>query len=232
MFMKQKELFDYHQLEKSVLFRGIPAAEIEAILSETTHRVRAYESGELVFHLFEPAEKIGLILEGRVEVQKSFPNGSQVNVSVKETGELIGPAAVFSGKRRYPCDMMALAHTELLLFEREDLMELMRRDSRILDRLTGEIASAAYMLQERLELFSYSGIAQKAAFWLLIQARKTGKNKVRIPGSVSKWAMLMNVSRPSLHRELRKLEEAGIITYALPMITIIEQDALQEVLSQ
>ena len=44
--------------------------------------------------------------------------------------------------------------------------------------------------------------------------------------------MLMNVSRPSLHRELRKLEEAGIITYAPPMITIIDADALQDVLSQ
>jgi Mn-dependent DtxR family transcriptional regulator len=44
--------------------------------------------------------------------------------------------------------------------------------------------------------------------------------------------MLMNVSRPSLHRELRKLEEAGIIAYVPPMITIIDADALQDVLSQ
>ena len=44
--------------------------------------------------------------------------------------------------------------------------------------------------------------------------------------------MLMNVSRPSLHRELRKLEESGIITYAPPMITIIDTDSLQNVLSQ
>ena len=44
--------------------------------------------------------------------------------------------------------------------------------------------------------------------------------------------MLMNVSRPSLHRELRKLEGAGIITYAPPMITVIDRDALQDVLSQ
>ena len=44
--------------------------------------------------------------------------------------------------------------------------------------------------------------------------------------------MLMNVSRPSLHRELRKLEEAVIIAYVPPMITIIDADALQNVLSQ
>ena len=42
----------------------------------------------------------------------------------------------------------------------------------------------------------------------------------------------MNVSRPSLHRELRKLEETGIIAYAPPVITIIDADALQDVLSK
>jgi hypothetical protein len=88
------------------------------------------------------------------------------------------------------------------------------------------------MLQQRLELFSYSGIAQKAAFWLLTQARQTGKDKVRIPGSVSKWAMLMNVSRPSLHRELKRLEIEGMIEYAPPVVTILNAKALQEVLSK
>ena len=59
------------------------------------------------------------------------------------------------------------------------------------------IASATYMLQQRLELLSYSGIAQKAAFWLLMQIRQTGKTAVKIPDSMSRWAMIMNVSRPS-----------------------------------
>ena len=95
-----------------------------------------------------------------------------------------------------------------------------------------EIASATYMLQQRLELMSYNGIAQKAAFWLLMQARQSGKDSVRIPDSVSKWAMLMNVSRPSLHREIKKLEEEGIISYSSGVVKILDSDALQEVLSR
>ena len=86
------------------------------------------------------------------------------------------------------------------------------------------------MLQQRLELLSYSGIAQKAAFWLLTQARQTNQNKVRIPESVSKWAMLMNVSRPSLHRELKRLESEGVIEYSPRLITILDGEALQNVL--
>ena len=74
-----------------------------------------------------------------------------------------------------------------------------------------ELATSTYMLQQRLELLSYSGIAQKAACFLLIQSRQTGKKVVRIPKSVSNWAMIMNVSRSSLHRELKKLETDGVV---------------------
>lgn len=86
------------------------------------------------------------------------------------------------------------------------------------------------MLQQRLELLSYNGIAQKAAFWLLIQAKQSGNDRIAIPESISKWAMIMNVSRPSLHRELRKLEDEGIISYSPPLIEILDHEALQGVL--
>ena len=101
---------------------------------------------------------------------------------------------------------------------------------RILENFTTEVATATYMLQQRLELLSYHGIAQKVAFWLLMQARQTGKSKIHIPESVSKWAMLMNVSRPSLHRELKRLEERGLLRYTPPAIEILDSDALQELL--
>lgn len=48
--------------------------------------------------------------------------------------------------------------------------------------------------------------------------------------SMSGWAELMNVSRPSLHRELKKMEDAGIISYNPPMITILDDEALTQVL--
>lgn len=109
---------------------------------------------------------------------------------------------------------------------------LMQKNMRILENFTTELASATYMLQQRLELFSYNGIAQKAACWLLMQARQTGSSTVQIPDSVSKWAMLMNVSRPSLHRELKRLEDTGILAYHLPTVSILDADALQDILGQ
>ena len=223
---------DYSVLENSTLFSGVTAAELRTALEETPHHIQCYDKGEILFHLMDPATRIGIILEGRVEAQKSFPNGSQVNVSIRVPGEIIGPAAVFSKSQRYPCDIVSLEPVTVMMFRKDDLLKLMQKNVRILENFTSEIASATYMLQQRIELFSYNGIAQKAAFWMLTQARQTGKDKVRIPGSVSKWAMLMNVSRPSLHRELKRMEDVGIISYDSPSIDILNPDKLQEVLGQ
>lgn len=219
-------------LEKSTLFRGVREADIRKTLEETPHRVLSYEKDETIFHMMDQAERVGIVLEGRAEAQKTFPNGTQINVSVRGPGELIGPAAVFSNRRRYPCDVVALEPVTVLMFRRADLLALMQRNPVILENMMTQIASATDMLQQRLELMSYSGIAQKAAFWLLMQARQTGKDRIRIPDSVSKWAMLMNVSRPSLHREIKRMEQDGIIRYSHPMIQICDQDALQDVLSR
>ena len=222
---------DYSVLEKSTLFQGVEAKVLRGYLEETPHHIQCYDKEETIFHLMDPALRIGIILEGRVEAQKSFPNGSQVNVSVRVPGQMIGPAAVFSKSQRYPCDLVALEPATIMMFRKEDLLSLMQKDVHILQNFTTEIASSTYMLQQRLELLSYSGIAQKAAFWLLMQVRQTGKTTVQIPDSMSRWAMIMNVSRPSLHREMKRLEEEGIIRYAGKSIDVLDQDGLQAVLS-
>ena len=223
---------DYSVLEKSTLFSGVPAKELRDDLEAAPHHIQCYDKGEIVFHLMEDANRIGVVLEGRVQAQKPFPNGSQINVSIRNPGELIGPAAVFSRSQKYPCDVVSLEPVTIMMFRREDILLLLQKDLRIMKNFMAELATATYMLQQRLELLSYSGIAQKAAFYLLIHTRQSGKNVIRIPDSVSNWAMIMNVSRSSLHRELKKLEAEGIISYDPPTVKIHDPERLQSVLSK
>ena len=221
---------EYSVLEKSALFTGVPADELLETFTTVPHRIQSYGKGETIFYSMEEATRIGLILDGSVQAQKLFPNGSQINVSVRKRGEMIGPAAAFARNQKYPCDIVSLEPSTIMMFSREDVLRLMQKDIRIMRNFMAELATASYMLQQRLELLSYSGIAQKAAFYLLIMSRQSGKAEIRIPGSVTSWAMSMNVSRPSLHRELRKLEAEGIISYAPPLIKINDFEALEEVL--
>lgn len=73
----------------------------------------------------------------------------------------------------------------------------------------------------------FHGIAQRIAFFLLNESLQSGKPAVPIPGSMTKWASMMNMSRPSLHRELRRIEGQGAIRVASSEVEIVDRAALE-----
>lgn len=222
---------NYAVLQKCSLFHGMTAEEIEGSLAAIPYHVEDYKKGMFIVFARDEARRVGVILSGRARVEKLFGAGSQMNVTVRTAGDMIGPAAVFSKAGKYPCDIVALEPTSILMIRKEDLLALMQRSSRMMTNFLGQLASAAYMLQQKIELLSYNGISQKIAFSLLMHQRQTGKSAFRIPSSVTNWAMMLNVSRPSLHRELKKMEESGLIRYAPPIIEMLDPDGLAALLS-
>lgn len=223
---------DYALLAACELFRGFAAPEIEALLRGVPFSLRRFEPGEIVYHFLTEAEHVGLILRGRVQAHKLYLNGGQVNLTVRAAGQLIGPVAAFSSARRYPFEVLALEPTEVLSCEKTAFLSLLHKDLRLLENFLRELTSAHFILQQRLELLTYRAIQEKVAFFLVMSALQGEQNAVRIPGSVSKWALTMNVSRTSLHRELKKMEARGLIRYAPPAIEILDKEGLKQLLEK
>lgn len=217
-------------LASSTLFSGLTPLQIQKLLQNTPHHLRTYQKNETIFYFLEPAHTIAILLKGQVQAQKTIPNGSQINVSSKNPGEILGSAAAFSKNNVYPCDVVAVQTSELLLFERTNFLQLLQSNTQVLSNFVSELSSLTYQLQLRIELLSYKGIAQKAAFWLLMQSAQNKSARVELPFSITQWARILNVSRTSLHRELKRLEERKIIVYSKDTIDIKNRAQLQAVL--
>ena len=119
---------------------------------------------------------------------------------------------------------------ELLLIERDEMLKLLQSNRVLLNNFITELSTATYQLQWRIELLSYTGIQQKIAFYLLSHSMQSRQDTVPLPDSITKWALSMNVSRPSLHRELKDMENRGYITVSAPFVTILNKDALMKVM--
>lgn len=65
-------------LEQSWLFRGLSAHQIQSLLSDIPYFTQNYEKDETIFYPLEMAGRIGVILRGKVQSYKLFPNGNQV----------------------------------------------------------------------------------------------------------------------------------------------------------
>ena len=48
------------------------------------------------------------LAKGQTSCGSAGEHGSQINVSIRNPGEMIGPAAVFSRNQKYPCDVVSL----------------------------------------------------------------------------------------------------------------------------
>ena len=220
----------YSALSSCHLFNGLSEQEIENLLSSVEYKLRSYEKEQAVFHLMDDADHVAIILQGSIQAQKIFPSGNAMQVTVGQRGDMLGQAAMFSEQRKYPCELIALEPSELLMLDRQNMLALLHADVRLLDHFLTELATATFQLQWRIELLSYPGIQQKIAFYLLSHAMREGTSVVPIPGSITKWALSMNVSRPSLHRELKVLEKQGLISVSAPKITIFDPNSLRELL--
>lgn len=223
---------DYSILEKSKLFRGLSAKEIKGSIGSISCYIKRFEEGETIYQFMAKADRIGIILKGSAQAQKIYPNGDQFNFSVRVAGDILGPAAAFSGVQRYPFEVKALESTESLVFERMGFLRLLQSNIRVMENFVSELASANFLLQQRLELLTYNAIQHKIAFYLLMASAESGRREVPIPGSMTRWALMMNVSRPSLHRELKKMEEKGLLCYLPPRIEIADLEELRKVLEQ
>lgn len=216
----------------SVLFENKTQDEIESALSSIEYIVKSYERGELIFRIDQSTKYIGIILDGSIEVQKNLASGKVISILYKRKGDLFGEGSVFSKATAYPCNIYSKTKSMILLISKENMLRLISNDTILLNNFLSSFANRVLLLNLKTELLSYSSIQQKIAFSLLylMDDCKSG-DTVTLPYSKKTWAEHLNVSRPSLFRELKILCSQKIIDIQSKTITILKEDALVNLLS-
>ena len=88
-------------LQKNMLFRNKSEQEITAILARISPSVRTYSRNEQIVREGEPADRMGIVITGIVEVQKMYSTGKVVTFRFS-TGSTFGEAVIFSKTNIYP----------------------------------------------------------------------------------------------------------------------------------
>ena len=224
-----KEITD--ALCRCALFNGVSKPEMKHILSTINYQIKEFDKNEFICRTDQYSVDIGIIISGYVEVQKILPSGNVICVFYKNRGEAFGGAVVFSRSAVYPCDVFSRDKSKILFFHKQGIFELCK-DALFAENLLGSFANRILYYEKRLELFSYSSIQKKIAFFLLDEQKTTGNSLIHLPFTKKTWAEYLNVSRPSLCRELKKLCNENIIKINGDQISVINEDRLIHLLQQ
>lgn len=219
-------------LFNSALFKNKSQKDITDLLASMNYGIKKYQKNETILSVDEPTHSIGIILSGKIEIQKNFASGKIVTISHKEDGDLFGEGSVFSKASTYPCNIFAKTNVTALFITKSVMLTLISNDVILLDNLLNSLANRVLVLNLTTELLSYSCIQQKIAFSLLnMMGHYRSHHIITLPYSKKTWAECLNISRPSLFRELKVLCTKKILSVENRTITILNKDALNSLLN-
>ncbi|MCG8538419.1 MAG: Crp/Fnr family transcriptional regulator [Clostridia bacterium] len=212
------------------LFKGKGKEEIKDILSLTTYKIKHYQKNDFIFRADQSPKYIGIILEGSIEIQNNLESGKFFNLLYKKKGEAFGGSLIFSDISMCKFDIVAKTSCDILLIYKESVLEILFKDSVIAHNMLSLFAKSILVLNKKIELFSHSSIQQKIAYSLLYNIKLNNNNIIKLPYSKKDWAEHLNVSRSSLSRELKKLNDKGVIEVHNKTIKIVQVDYLESIL--
>lgn len=222
-------------LQKCTLFKNKNAEDIRRLLSGTSSKIEHYKENETIFSPIQQADRIGIILSGAVDVQKLFPNGKIVIIERKQASDVIGEACIFSKHNDYSDHVCACKPSDVLLILKADLLKLFVQDTGFMLNFLESISNSTLLLKHKIGILSLDTIQEKIAGYLIhaIQHENPSDdaNGVELPFSKKAWAESMNVSRTSLSRELRKLEQEGILSFEKRRIRVRDINRLGKIVA-
>ncbi len=226
MFKKWLQVFS-----KCELFRGIGPDELNKVFECLKPKVSNYAKNEWVALAGEKFTGLGIVLSGEVVVTKENAAGNRVVMAVNGPGEMFGEIAAFSGGGVWPvtvaarevCTVMFLPAGKIVGNCQRSCMSHRQLITNMLEIVSGE----ALMLHRKVEYLAIKSLRGKISSFLLEQYKRSGKNTFVLPLKRNELADFLNVSRPSLSREMCRLRGEGVIDFHRESVKIKAVDALK-----
>ena len=196
------------------LFTNVELKHYKKQLNITT-----YKKNTLIFQEGEICNSLGLILSGELTISTLTNYDKEYIIDVLHPNDIFGENLLFNQNNIFLGDGIISKDAEIIFISKDTLIELFK-DKNFLTNYLFIVSSKTLKLRERLKLLSQKSVEEKIMFYLLNEYKKTGNPNIKIK-SKEQLANILNLPRPSLSRELIKMQEKGLIKYDRYFITLV-----------
>ena len=221
-------------LKDTALFKDLSEEEIQRCLECSKAESIVYEKGEMIFSEEDYPATLPVLINGSVTLGMDFYDGKRKIIAIFENkGDVFGHEYILLGQSRYGMYAQAQTKSIILMMPKNFLVGTCERNcgfhSNLISNMMQLMAKKSLTLNERLEIMSCSTLRQKIAKMILFSIG--GKSSMSVSMSRQEMADFLNTARPSLSRELMRMQNDGLITVEGRKITIKDRNALEEILN-
>lgn len=218
-------------IKKSPLFNSINDNEIPLLFNCLTPNIVNYDKNEFIINSGDTINEFGLVLEGEVIITKENVNGDRVVMSLIKKSGLFGEMFVFSSRKTWPVTVMAQSPCKILFITNSSLITKCGKNcswhTSLLQNFIKVISDKGLMLNKKVEYLSLKSIRGKISLYLIDQYKVSKNTTLTIPLKRNELADFLNVSRPSLSREMCAMRDEGIIDFHLSTFKIKDIELLK-----
>ena len=222
-------------LAETDLFGVLEASTLAEVAERTM--VRVVEKGQTIFVQDEPGDRLFALADGSVKLVVRSAQGEVVELARHWRPAVFGEVALLDGGPR-SATAEAVERTTLVVVTRDELIRLLRSDSKVVDRVLkalGELIRRADLLATELVFLDLPGRLARR----LLELAETpdgpaegtaGPGHVRLRTrrvTQTELANMVGGSRQSVNIALRSLEKRGYVRLAGWTIELLDPNELR-----
>ena len=214
----------YQKAKDSPLFKGINEDGFAAMLQCVGAHVKTYQKGERIWLAGDPADTVGLILSGGVQILREDAFGRQNLMAELGEGALYGEVFACAGLASSPVTVAATMPSQVLHINFCKLVSTCSSactfHNRLIENMLAIMAKKTLHMHEKVEILSKRTTRER----VLVYFEQLGKGarRLTIPFSREALAAYLCVDRSALSAELSRMQRDGLIRYRRNCVELLE----------
>ena len=223
-------------LKNCPLFRSFNDSDFIHILPCLNIQIKKYKADDFIFLLGDQVDSIGIVLEGTVEIIKENLVGNRHIIASLGTSNIFAEGIVCTKDRISPVSVLTKTETTVMLIPYQKVITSCEQTCnfhiQLIENMMILLGEKNYILNHKIDLLMIKGMKEKLATFLLYESRRHNSNRFDIDFNRNELAEYLNVSRPSMSRELANMKDNGIIDYHMNSFHILSPKKLKQCIDE
>ncbi|WP_194608159.1 Crp/Fnr family transcriptional regulator [Clostridium vitabionis] len=223
-------------LRKSHVFDGISDKNIAALLACLGTSVRTYSAGNYLIMESDSVQYVGLVLEGRVSMQKEDALGNLTYMTDIRSGELLGESFSLGFSTRSLVHFVAVSDCRVLFLPLWKILHVCGNQcafhSQLIVNMFSLLSEKNKRLMEKLHIISQPTIRGRLLAYFQNEAGKISSSPIADETAKSGYCLTLrysrreladylSVNRSALSRELSRMQAEGILRIEGKQVTVL-----------
>lgn len=182
----------------------------KALLQNVEMSKTKYTKGMTIYGQGIVCNSMDIVLSGNLVAYALSSNGSEIRVFSFEKNSIIGANLLFGNVNRYPLNIYATTNCELLHIKKVAVEKLLQ-DYRFTLNFVKSLSLNAQGMNQKIAMYTQKTLRENLTDYFTALSAQQQSRVITLPMSKKQLADYLGVQRPSLFRELKKMQDEGLI---------------------